>query len=103
MEKVKIEHQGAPIVNTDNVHTVAQSKDIILLEIDMRSKYCEVMMHIHDECPSVLICKGEHSLHLNDDEEGTTELELCGYKEWNIFLAEILRYTLRVCLVKRGN
>ncbi len=102
MNKVTVKHQGAPLINVDNVHVI--TNDMIALSVDMKSKYCEVMAYANiDGCPAVIVGTNEHSLHLNEDVEGDTDIVFYGYEGWYVFIADISRYTLRVCLAKEGN
>jgi len=101
--EIKIVHQGKPIVNGDTAHIKAESDDIIAAEIDMKSKHCDILFHSTDDehNPVIAIIPTEHSLFLDDQKEGATEVSMLGYKKWDIFTSEIVRYTLRVCLIKR--
>ena len=99
---VTVTHQGAPVVNADNVREKVNG-DITLLTVDMASKWCEVSGHSSDDnCPVLSICSNECSLHLKNgvDRSESTYIKLTKYKGWDIFISEISRYTLRVCLVK---
>jgi hypothetical protein len=101
---ISISHQGAPLLHTDSI-TEKTCGDIALLTIDMISKWCEVSGYSNsDDCPVILIDSSERSVHLKGviDESESTDIKLTKYKGWHIFVADINRYTLRVCLVKRN-
>jgi len=98
MEIVAVTHQGAPLINADNVIEKVNG-NIALLTIDMASKHCEIMGHMDS---AIVVCANEYSIHLNKDVDRSepTDLELTKYKGWRIFLSDVSRYTLRVCLVR---
>lgn len=102
MPIIKVTHQGSPAVNTDSVYW-KKYDEVILLTIGMRSKYCEILGQGPDNM--ITIVANERSMHLMDgvDRDEPTDIELTGYNEgWRIFLAEISRYTLRICLEKEN-
>ncbi len=102
MKIISITHQGAPLVNVDSVIEKV-CEDIAILTIDMRSKYCEILYCFSSsKCPAIGVCAGEYAIHLKEDvdEAESTDIELTKYKGWHIFVADMSRYTLRVCLVK---
>lgn len=105
--KFKITQQGKPIVSPQAPFIVAQGKKFVALEIDMRSKWCEVdatsaagingAIEIH-------IGTTDRSCFLDDSQEcpwTTIQFPNHGCDEWDIFTAECCRYTLRVVLTKR--
>ena len=96
---IKTEEQGAPIVNVDNVSIRKQCKDVVLLEVDLASKCCEVFTHSGKD---IFISANDFSSHLSEnvEREKMTVISLVGYEGWEIFLAEIARYTLRICLTR---
>lgn len=103
---LKITHQGAPLINT-HITCMKRYSDVIVLVVDLKSKHCGVMAHSvgDDSCPAIIICANQRSLHLNEEVNSyePTDIEFPEYKGWDIFLAEITRYTLRICLIKREN
>ncbi len=102
MTKIEICHQGAPRVNVGGVRIVSKSKDSVLLSVDMHSKHCETAgwYSSDDGQPVIVIGRTAHSLNLNQSASVDTDVLFSEYKGWDIFLAEITKYTLRVCLVK---
>ena len=92
--------QGGPILNKGYV--VAAGENIAAIEIDMRSKRCEVMAEsaTEDGAPVIWLC-GTTRLHLKKGyEEEQTEVVFPDYKGWKIFSAYVCRYTFRVCFVR---
>lgn len=102
--KVVVAHQGAPIVNSDLV-SMRKEGDVVLLLVDLKSKYCETMGTVFDnnEGPGIMIAANERSLYLDEtkDIEEDTTIMFPGCKDYEVFASGIGRYTLVVCLVKR--
>jgi hypothetical protein len=100
--KVKIVTQGGPVVNDGWI--VASGPDIAAVDIDLSSKYCvvEATSGSHDGlAPMVYIGADKNSLHLKKGREAkTTEIALPQYKGWQIWMSELSRYTLSICLIK---
>lgn len=100
--KVKIAHQGAPIVNYGEIAEVG--KNIIGLYVDLKSKYCEVdaMTTGSDGICGVYIGTNEESIKLKEDVDRNepTKIEFPEFKGWNVFAAHLGRYTLSVCLIR---
>lgn len=99
--EISIVTQGAPEVSA-GVVGYKKRRDIAIFEIDLRSKYCEVIAHFvnFEKCPGVMIDTSERSLHLHPTETGATVIEFPGFKGWSVFASGIGRYTLGVCLIK---
>jgi len=104
--KIKIGRQGAPIVNKGWI--VAKSKNIVVAEIDMKSKYCKIGGYYTDygdgrEYDSLFIEATDDALYLSKkcEEFDETKISFPKYEGWEIYCANIARYTLRVCLVRR--
>jgi len=99
-EIVRVLDQGAPVVNCHGVSEIIK-ENIVLLEIDMRSKNCEVKAYANG--PSVFIGSTEYSVDLNEngDPDEWTWVDFPKYNGWEIFLSDISRYTLRMCLINR--
>lgn len=100
--KININHQGAPIVNCGFIKEA--SKNIVALEIDLKSKYCEVQSVSGGEgepC-SIFIVATRQSVSLNKNHKkyDPTEIEFTDFIGWDIFTCNLTRYTLKVCLIK---
>lgn len=97
---IKIITQGGPILNEGRV--VAHGKNISAIEIDMHSKRCEIMAEskTEDGAPAIWL-SGDNALHLKKGlEKKPTEVAFPGFKGWQIFSADVSRYTFRVCFVR---
>ena len=98
---MKIVQQGPVIVN-DHSWLIVDTEDVKLMEVDLKSKYCEVDVKIGDL--GLGLGAGEYSCKLDEnfDREGFTEVnfkdECDGYE---IFQADISRYTLRITFVNK--
>jgi len=97
-----IRKQGAPVVNGGYVYRIG--RNIVALEIDLKSKYCEVSISFKDSDGTcgLYITTNERSIHLNKkvSREEPTVLEFPDFIGWDVFAYGIGRYTLSVCLVK---
>ncbi len=91
--EIKISLQGEPVVNEGWVK--AEGENVIALEIDMETKYCEVDSLVFGGVPGIIIAA-------NSDEslKNPTWIEFPEYPEYRIWSAQIFRYTLCVCLIK---
>jgi hypothetical protein len=101
--KLEIPVQGAPIVNYAHVCEVGEN--IVAIEIDMMSKYCEVDAFVGGsvgEC-GIYIGTNSHSLKLNKNvvSSAPTLVEFPQFNGWHVFSAHIGRYNVSVCLIKR--
>lgn len=99
--KIKVAVQGGPVLNDGMV--MAVGPNVVAIEVDMKSKRCEVAAHTETwtHVPELWI-SGDNALHLKKGcERELTAVTFPEYRGWQVFLAEISRYTLRVCLVRR--
>ena len=93
----KIALQGAPLVN----HGTKRDLELALVELDMRTKYCEVaFVGDNDGTPEVGVQNSERSPPsqscLGHTPEDITLLAFPEYKGWRILSAECARYTVRL-------
>jgi hypothetical protein len=98
-----IKHIGAPIVNAAIIKEI--SSNIVCIDIDLKSKYCESDMSFSgdDECPGIFITATKESTNLNKKVNGVepTGLVFNDFKNWEVYATGAGRYTIRVCLIKR--
>lgn len=102
---VRVVIQGAPIVNDGYIH--ARGDSVVAIYIDMRSKRCRVgATGGGDDGPKIEIeADGDGaSLHLDESQprDAVTWIALPEFIGWQVFCAELSRYTLAVCLVKEN-
>lgn len=101
-DSVKLEIvEGALIVNHATLLHVGST--IVAIEIDMKSKRGEVIASgSNGECPVVVIAATEDSLNLDPQKprEEPTSIAFPQFKGWSLFVGELSRYTLYVCLTK---
>jgi hypothetical protein len=92
--------QGGPILNEGYV--CAAGDNIAAIEIDMKSKRCEVMAESSTEDGAPVIwLDGTNALHLKKGhEKEETEVAFPDYRGWRIFSANVCRYTFRLCFVR---
>lgn len=98
-----ISHQGAPLVNRGYIKEVG--KNIVAMEIDLGSKYCEAIFSLYEDngTTGVVLCATERSLHLNEKttRDDITTIVFPDFIGWDVFVCEVARYTLSVCLIKK--
>lgn len=98
-----IKHKGAPIINEGYVREIG--KNIVALEIDLKSKYCEVSCSFggSDGTCGVYVNANERSLYLNEKvkQDEPTAIEFTDFVGWDVFACDIARYTLSVCLIRK--
>jgi hypothetical protein len=103
MNAIKVEiDEGAVLIN--NAFLCKKSKGIHCIEIDLTSKYAEVIGYQQgSDGVAISFGAGEHTLHTSKTCE-TSELTLIKfptYKGWRVFsLSPVARYTCRVVLIK---
>jgi len=100
MPLVEVTYQGAVVVNADNVRE-KRYDEVALIMVDLATKNCDILAHgsNHD----IIIVPTEYSTGLNPNEKDKTKatsIKISGYDGWHIFMSEIVRYTLKLCLVK---
>ena len=95
-----VTRQGGPILNYGYV--VAAGENVVAIEVDMRSKRCEIMAESATGTGTPVIwLDGTNALHLEKGrEKEATEVAFPEYDGWRIFSAHVCRYTLRVCFVR---
>jgi hypothetical protein len=99
----EVTKQGGPILN--GAHVVTAGECFAAIEVDMRSKRCELLTDTttEDGVPVLFLEAGADSCHLaNGLEKECTEVAFPGFKGFSVFSAHVSRCTLRVCLVKYG-
>lgn len=102
-ELFTIIQQGTPVINSGCI--IEQSENLIAIEIDMKSKYCEIAMFTHKDPENVcglMIEANEDSLNLKEgiDKDMSTEIEFTNFKGFSVFAANLGRYTVSVCLIR---
>ena len=98
--------QGEIVVNT--VSIVKQTPDIILLEVDMSTKRCDISYHwqgcsgSESEKWGLTLFKNDYSVYVHPTLTNFTEINFnnLNSKYWNIFAAENSKYTINICLFK---
>lgn len=99
LARFKIRIQGGPVVNSAAFYR--KESRIVLIEVDLKSKYCRVGYTVTGNLPAVGIFETPRSVNLDSSKiGGYTEIVFPDFKDWNIYLANCSRYTLHVCLVK---
>lgn len=100
--KIEITQQGAPAVNFGWVHKLG--KGIVAIGIDLQSKYCNLMACTNGDSdgPGVILVADKNTLYLKRGKsvEELTWIQFPEYQGWNIWCAQIGRYTLSICLIK---
>src|SRR5208283_1806494 len=101
--KINIERQGAPVVK-EEAYIVHKTKDVALVLVDFRSKWCEVMCQMGgtNEEPALSICATKRStaldkkFHVDDD----TKISFPDFKGWDMFCYDLTKYSLKITFIK---
>ncbi len=97
----RIDTQGVIIVNSCSIYK--RTKDIVLIEIDCKSKYPYIDFHISDSdgiC-GIGLSASENTLHKDETKEGiTTIVTFPEFKNYIVFATYVGRYTVNICLCK---
>lgn len=99
----KIAAQGGVIVNKGFILAGSKESGVIAVQIDLTTKRAEVAVYgDNDGIPLLFLCANEYTLKLiQGKEKQLTEISFPDYKDWICFCAEISKYTLNLCLVKK--
>lgn len=100
---IYIKLQGAPILSDNQGYIVTRGKNIVAIEVDLQSKYCDIDYTISGsdgECGIGIIATKE-SLYLNEKRKDVcTEIYFPEFSGWTIWASNLSRYTLYVCFIK---
>jgi len=103
--KLKIINQGTPIINLDTIYVNYQNEQVILVELDMQSKWCEIAYtsSSDDGFLGFAISETKRSTQLSKQPMKETEVQLvdCSSSEWTIFNITCVRYTIRITLLRK--
>ncbi len=108
---IKIIEQGAPLIlPSETGHVVASESSCIAVHFDMQSKRC-VVSHASNTTPnelgemqhypSVSIAATDDSYPISEYHNGDTCIAFPGLTGWEIFLADICKYTLSICFIRK--
>lgn len=104
---IKIRKQGAVLLNYKKALVIKDRKDIVLLLIDLKSKYIEEFSihtyqgNILKEC-GLLLSPTDRSLYLHKYLTNDTEIYFPDYAGWKIMMSSSSRYSIYVCLIKES-
>jgi hypothetical protein len=104
---LEIINQGAPLINIDNIHIVEYTDNFVAAEIDMHSKWCEIDSTSNGWEDQLVfdLCATDRSdgLRKDEDRDSLTEVALKNFfaSEWEFFVINCRRYTVRLVLVKK--
>lgn len=105
MSKVKLLNlnisNGEVLVN--HRHVRIHHSNVVCLEVDLATKYAEIACYDYnvEEVPTIFLTAGVDALHIDPKQEGRwTGVSFKDYAGWDVFAAEVSRYTLRVTLTK---
>lgn len=99
-----VTHQGAPIVNSG--HIIHNKNGVILMEIDFRSKWCDIdaLSGGNGEPVGVYVSESERTppSSMNVKKAGEpTKITFSYHKEYDVFNISLNRYTMKVTMIKR--
>lgn len=105
--KLSVVRQGAPIIHPESIFIAKQGDGFIAAEIDMQSKWCEIVSTFtsSDGSFGFNIYAPERSLHLNEEfhKDLDTQVKIDGLNcnDWEIFTIDCTRYTIRLVMIQR--
>jgi hypothetical protein len=103
-EIYKISEQGIPIIN--DVWVVYQTKRVVLIEIDMESKYCKINTYLDTDeevVPGILIYASLDDIKLSNIPTRNAESTMVIFPRFAgyvYFSSSTSRYTVHICLIK---
>jgi len=89
---LEIKLQGKPVLTAPRAWVVRQGRGIAVLEIDLKSKYCDAGASISssDGGCGVLIDATEHSIYLDDSKDADfTEVWFTEFNGWDVWGNEV--------------
>lgn len=97
----RVTKQGGIILN-EGCTIIAECTSVKAVCIDMKSKRGMIAGYGNGEYPSLYLIGIEGSLKLkNGFENVETIIEFPDLKGWNIFSANVSRYTVSICFLKK--
>lgn len=97
--EIKIVDQGSIVVS--HAYATLVTKDVALINVELVSKYADVIGGFNDNYPGILLDAKEVTLYTHTDEEGITAIIFPQFKGWDVFCAEKpYRSTAKVVLVR---
>lgn len=91
-------------IRVNSVKITRQSDSIIAISADLAAKYASYDGDTQtDNGPAIMLGVEKDTLHYDNEaylDGKTTLLSFPEYIGWSVWCAEVVRYTLRVCLVK---
>ena len=93
----RITKQGAPVINSCTC--VFDSKVTKLFELDLKSKYCEIVGIYYDDNGNIgiEIAALVRSLSLHKSKKGSTTVMFKNLKNYHVFASDLSRYSARIC------
>lgn len=102
--KYDILTQGAIEINQAYIHQ--RSETVVAIFIDMKTKRADILSVGCDDNnnPTIMLEANEESVFLKKDveREKPTEISFPEFKNWDVWSVNVSKYTVFVCLVKRG-
>jgi hypothetical protein len=99
--KYAVLEQGSPVISS--AYYIEKKPTIVAIEIDLRSKYCEVSASGSDSSgPFLAISACKESIKLNElvERDAETIISLPEFVGWETFSISVARYSVKICLIK---
>lgn len=91
--------KGIIIVNDGII--ISKSEDIVLVSIDLKSKYAKISSTgLDNDIPTISLEADEDTLYINDNSPYDTEIYFPDFVGYDIWACSIWRYTLNICFYK---
>lgn len=101
--KTVITHQGAVKANPGGI-VYRESADIACICVDLETKYARMggTFSGGGDPPGVVLSATEDSIHMDPahDRDSMTFIQFPEFQGWTVFVAEVSRYTLALCMLK---
>lgn len=89
---------GAIVVKRTHAEVKLRHDDIIVVELDLSSKYAEVSGFGDVGCPTVDLARGERTVNADKRHVRDTVVRFVEFPNWTVYVASVGRYMLRVVL-----
>lgn len=90
-------------VKVNSYAIIKRSKDLIAIEIDLATKYCELACTTSSSgcIPGVILDRTKHTLYFDPKKRNiSTEIEFEEFKGWTVWSSNASRYSVRLCLIR---
>lgn len=97
-----VQTQGRVRVNF--AYEYLRNPDVVLVDIDLHTKYADVSGYSEtgSGAPEIYLNAGGNAIHVDESTNDETTISLDAFAGYDIFTADVKRYTLRVAMVRKS-